>query len=69
MTQGPAQVQQVRPFRMLVAYASGAYGFSFATTMAFLVPLRALELDASPAFIGIMLGASGLLPIFTSVSA
>jgi MFS family permease len=54
---------------MLVAYASGAYGFSFATTMAFLVPLRALELDASPVFIGIMLGASGLLPIFTSVSA
>lgn len=55
--------------RMTIAYASGAYGFSFATTMAFLVPLRALELDASPAFIGLILTAAAAVSAFTSISA
>ena len=55
--------------RMVIAYVSGAYGFSFATTMAFLVPLRALELGAAPALIGIIAGASAILPPFTSIPA
>ena len=69
MEQESAQAQQVRPFRMFIAYASGAYGFSFATTMAYLVPLRALELGASPAFIGLILTAAAAVSAFTSISA
>lgn len=68
-SQPKASSLQITSSRMLVAYISGAYGFSFANTMGFLVPLRALELGAPAGLIGIIAGAAAILPPFTSIPA
>ena len=53
--------------RMLSAYASGTFAFTFGTMTMFLIPLRARELGVSLELIGILVGAGAFLPMFTSI--
>ncbi len=55
--------------RMFMAYVSAAFGFSAMVMAGFLVPLRAKELGAPLEVIGLVVGFSGLLPAFLSISA
>lgn len=53
--------------RLWVAYVSAAFGLGFNSIMTLLVPLRAYELGASPALIGLLVAAQGLVPAAMAV--
>lgn len=55
--------------RMGLAYFASAFGFAAMVMPGFLVPLRAQELGAPLAIIGLVVGAGSVLPAFLSVSA
>ncbi len=52
---------------MLLAYVTGAYGFSYSVMVAFLIPLRAMELDTPIEMIGLIVGAGAAVPALLSV--
>lgn len=56
-------------WRMFLAYVSGSFGFGFMAMAGFLVPLRAQELGAPLAVIGLIVGANSVLSIVGSVPA
>lgn len=68
-SRGGSEEQVVRLSRrqMLLAYMSGPYAFGFQSIAAFLVPLRAQELGASPEMIGLIVGAGALMPALLSI--
>jgi len=53
--------------RFAPAYAAGAFGLSFSSMVVFLVQLRASELGSSTAFIGVIVGAGGVVAAFASI--
>jgi MFS family permease len=52
---------------LALVYLSGSFGFGFQQMAAFLVPLRARELDAPLDQIGIIVGAGAIVPALLSV--
>jgi NNP family nitrate/nitrite transporter-like MFS transporter len=52
---------------MFLAYASGSFGFGIMSMAGFLVPLRAQELGAPLAVIGLIVGAGSVIAIVGSV--
>lgn len=63
------QFVRLGPGQMLLAYVSGAFGFTLQTMGTFLVPLRAHELGAPMDLIGLIVGAGALVPALLSVPA
>jgi MFS family permease len=59
-------VRLSRP-QLALVYLSGSFGFGFQQMAAFLIPLRARELDAPLDQIGIIVGAGAIVPALLSV--
>src|SRR6476646_685286 len=55
--------------QMLLAYASGSFGFGYQSMIVFLLPLRARELGAPLAAVGLIVAAGSIIPGLLSIGS